>query len=194
MGITSPDYDYLTLAEFEELLPDRPRHERWELIGGRLVRMMVGARWEHARIAQNIARHLENGFEARGSSCQTFTETFYMKSLRLDAAMLPDVMVVCGDLDPGATATEDPVVLVEVLSAGTEARDRFEKWHVYQQLASLRHYVLVKRDRPHIEVFDRVEGTWSGLRVREGLDAVLELPAVEASLPLADIYRRVLAG
>jgi len=194
MGITCSDYDYLTLAEFEELLPDRPRNERWELIGGRLVRMMVGARWEHARIVQNIAFGLEQQFRNRGSSRQTFTETFYLKSLRLDAAMLPDVMVVCRDLDPGATTTEDPAVLVEVLSAGTEARDRFEKWHVYQQLASLRHYVLVKRDRPHIEVFDRVEGTWSGLRVRDGLDATLELPAIEASLPLADIYRRVPTG
>ena len=194
MGNASANFEMMEFDDFEELLADKPRNERWELIGGRVVRMMVGARWEHGRIVQNISRQLGNQFEAAGSSCQVFTETFYMKSLRLDAAMLPDVMVVCRDLDPGATSTEDPVVLVEVLSAGTEARDRFEKWHVYQQLASLRHYVLVKRDRPHIEVFDRVEGTWSGLRVRDGLDATLELPAIEASLPLADIYRRVPTG
>lgn len=103
--MSGPEYDYLSFDDFQELLADKPRNERWELIGGRLVRMMVGARWEHGRIVQNIARHLENHFEAKGSSCQTFTETFYMKSRALDAAMLPDVLVVCGDLEPGATST-----------------------------------------------------------------------------------------
>ena len=194
MGNASREFDYLSLDDFEELLADKPRNERWELIGGRLVRMMVGARWEHARIVRNIARHLENGFEASGSSCQAFTETFFMKSRALDAAMLPDVLVVCGDLEPGATSVDDPVVLFEVLSTGTEARDRFEKWAVYQQLASLRHYVLVARDRPHLEVFDRVDGAWSGLRVLDGLDARLDLPALGATLTLHEIYRRVIAA
>lgn len=194
MGDPSREFDYLSLDDFEELLADKPRNERWELIGGRLVRMMVGARWEHGRIVQNIAFGLERHFRNSGSSCQPFTETFYMKSRPLEAAMLPDVLVVCGDLEPGATSVDDPVVLFEVLSPGTESRDRFEKWGIYQRLASLRHYVLVARDRPHLEVFDRVDGTWSGLRLLDGLDATLELPAIDASLPLADIYRRVIAA
>ncbi|WP_339162180.1 Uma2 family endonuclease [Methylobacterium bullatum] len=193
MSDTSQQFEMMALDDFEELLADKPRNERWELIGGRVVRMMVGARWEHGRIVQNIATGLENGFRARGSSCQTFTETFYMKSKPLDAAMLPDVLVVCGDLEPGTTSVDNPTILFEVLSPGTEARDRFEKWHVYQQLGSLQHYVLVARDRPHIEVFDRVDGVWSGLRVIEGLDANLDLAAIQAVLPLGDIYYRVIA-
>lgn len=193
-GHASKEYDYLSFDDFEELLADKPRDERWELIGGRLVRMMVGARWEHGRIVQNIAFGLEQSFRAKGSSCQTFTETFYMKSRALDAAMLPDVLVVCGDLEPGATSTDDPVVLFEVLSPGTEARDRFEKWMVYQKLASLRHYVLVARDKPHLEVFDRQGEAWGGLRVLDGLDAALDLPALDVSVTLRDVYRRVFSG
>ena len=75
MGRASAEYDYLTLDEFEELLADKPHNERWELIGGRLVRMMVGARWDHGRIVQNISRHLGNAFHATGSPRQPFTET-----------------------------------------------------------------------------------------------------------------------
>ncbi len=194
MGDPSREFDYLSFDDFEELLADKPRNERWELIGGRLVKMMVGARWEHGRIVQNIARNLENGFVAKGSSCQTFTETFYMKSRPLEAAMLPDVLVVCGDLEPGATSVDNPVVLFEVLSPGTESRDRFEKWSVYQRLPSLRHYVLVSRDRPHVEVFDRVDDVWNGFRLLDGLDAILELPAIAASLSLGEVYRRVIAA
>lgn len=192
MSRASADYDYMSLDDFEEFLADKPKNERWELIGGRVVKMMVGARWEHAAIIQNIARHLGNAFDASGSRCQTFTETFYMREKGLDAALLPDVMVVCGDLEPGATSTDAPVVLFEVLSTGTEARDRFDKWHIYQRLPSLRHYVLVARDKPHVEAFDRVGENWSGMRVLDGVDAVLELPAVSVKLSLADIYRRVL--
>ena len=183
----------MALDDFEELLADKPRNERWELIGGRVVRMMVGARWEHARIVQNIARRLGNQFDAAGGSCQVFTETFFMKSRALEAAMLPDVIVVCGDIAPGATSVDNPRVLFEVFSPGTEARDRFEKWQVSQRLPALQHYVLVARDRPHLEVYDRVNGVWRGFQVIEGLDGTLDLPAIGVTLSLREIYQRVLA-
>lgn len=188
------EYEHMSLDDFEEALADKPRNERWELIGGRVVRMMVGARWEHGRLVANIARHLDNGFEASGSRCQTFSETFYLKEQADAGQLLPDVMVVCGDLPPGATSTDAPVVIFEVLSTGTEARDRFDRWSVYQRVPSLQHYVLVSREKPHVEVYDRREGEWSGLRVLDGLDAVVGLPAIEAVLPLSVIYRRVIAS
>lgn len=186
------DYEYVSFDDFEEMLADKPQNERWELIGGRVVRLMVGARWEHARIVGNIARGMDNQFVSAGSPCQTFTETFYMKERTLVSQLLPDVMVVCGDLEPGATSTAQPVVLVEVLSVGSVGRDRYEKWHIYQQLATLRHYVLVEQNRPHMEVYDRVDGTWAGFRVLDGMDAVLSLPALGVAIPFAEVYRRVL--
>lgn len=85
-------------------------------------------------------------------------------------------------------------MLVEVLSPGTEARDRFEKWRVYQKLASLRHHVLVSRDRPHLEVFDRQGEAWGGLRMPDWLDAALDLPALDLMLSLSNIYRRIIAA
>lgn len=192
MDGASQEFEWMALDDFEELLADKPRNERWELIGGRVVRMMVGARWEHARIVQNIARRLGNQFDAAGGSCQVFTETFFMKSRALEAAMLPDVIVVCGDIAPGATSVDNPRVLFEVLSPGTEARDRFEKWQVSQRLPALQHYVLVARDRPHLEVYDRVDGVWRGFQVIEGLDGTLDLPAIGVTLSLREIYQRVL--
>ncbi|MCJ2036925.1 Uma2 family endonuclease [Methylobacterium sp. J-068] len=188
MGNASAEFERMGFDDFEELLADKPRNERWELISGRVVRMMVGARWEHGRIVQNIASHLHQGFRAKGSSCQTFAETFYMKSRPLDAALLPDVLVVCGGIEAGATSVDNPTVLIEVLSPGTEARDRLEKWRIYQQLPALQHYVLAARDRPHLEVYDRVDGAWSGFRVVDGIDATLDLFAIQASLPLSEVY------
>ena len=53
-----PGFEYMDFDDFEELLLDRPEHEKWELIGGRVIRGMVGARWEHNRIVANISSAL----------------------------------------------------------------------------------------------------------------------------------------
>jgi Uma2 family endonuclease len=188
----SSRYEYMSLDDFEELLADKPADEKWELVGGRVVRMMVGARWEHHFIAQNVAFGLRERLREKGSSCHVFLETFFLKVKTLESATLPDVMVHCGSLEPGATSVNDPTILVEVMSEGSKARDRFEKWAVYQKLPSLRHYVLVERDKAHIETFDRVDQAWSGVRILDGLEATLDLPAIGVAVPLAEIYRGVL--
>lgn len=187
-------YEYMSLDDFEELLPDKPADEKWELIGGRVVRMMVGARWEHHLIAQNLAFGLRRRLYEKAAGCFVFLETFYMKRKSIESATLPDVMVRCGPMEPGATSADDPTGLIEVMSDGSRARDRFEKWAVYQQLPSLKHYVLVERDRAHIEVFDRTGEEWTGVRILDGLDATLDLPAIGVGVPLAEIYRDVIAA
>lgn len=192
MSRATADYDYMSFDDFEEFLADKPKNERWELIGGRVVRMMVGARWEHNYIVQNIASGIRERLRAAGSPCRTLTETFYLKERELDATLLPDVIVHCAPLPPGATSIQTPTVLVEVISNGTEARDRMVKWHVYQRIPTLMHYVLVAQDRPHVETLDRIDGMWRGLQVIDGLDATLPLPGIGVDLPLADVYRDVL--
>lgn len=187
-----PGFSYLAFDDFEESLADKAEGEKWELIGGRVVKMMVGARWEHHLIIRNIATDLSNLFEARNSTCGVFTETFWLKEPSLDLAIFPDVMVHCRPLPPDATAINDPVVAFEVVSEGSAYRDRVEKRGFYQQLHSLQHYVLVDRDRPLVEVYDRSSaGTWAGTRQIEGLGGLLSLPAIEAELALSRIYRRV---
>ena len=123
-----------------------------------------------------------------------FTESFRLKEDALDSSLLPDVIVRCGPMAPGATSLNDPSILVEVLSDGSVGRDRVEKWRIYQRLLSLQHYVLVERDKPVIEVFDRAGEAWFKQRMIEGLDAALDLSALGVTIPLADIYRDVLSA
>jgi Uma2 family endonuclease len=187
-------FETMSADDFEELILDMPADEKWELIGGRVVRGMVGARWEHKRIVQNITVAMMNDFRGKRSSCRPFDETFWLMEKLLDLQVFPDVMVRRGTLPPGAAHLSDPAVIVEVLSPGTEARDRHEKWALYQKLDSVKHYVLVARDKAHVELFSRDEGEWSGFQVLDGLEAKLKLPAIDFEMPLADIYRDVLSG
>ena len=121
-GLTDMDLD-----DFEEYLADKPEHEKWELIGGRVVKLMVGARWSHHRLVQNINFALTRRFTDRGSPCRTYTKTFWLKERFLRLAVFPDVMVHCGPVDRDTTSVDDPVVLVEVVSPGSVERDHIEK-------------------------------------------------------------------
>ncbi len=185
-------FETMSLDDFEELLLDKPNDEKWELIGGRVIRGMVGARWEHKRIIQNLTIALMTDFRRRGSPCRPFDETFWLREKPLDLKVFPDVMVRCGALEADATDLSDPVVIIEVLSDGTQKRDRHDKWALYQRLPSLKHYVLVERKKPYVDVFSRENAEWASYRSLEGLDAVLKLPAIEFEMPLAEIYRDVL--
>ena len=191
-----PGFLYMDLDDFEEYLADKPENEKWELIGGRVVKMMVGARWEHHRIVRNLALEIENKLCARGANCDVFTETFWLKERFLQLAVFPDVMVRCGEqLDRDATSLNDPLVLAEVVSPGSAERDRVEKSELYQRLPSLQHYVMVERDRPLVDVMDRAdERTWATPRRVEGLDGMLELPAIDIEIAMRNRCYRVLAA
>ncbi|HWG05833.1 MAG TPA: Uma2 family endonuclease [Beijerinckiaceae bacterium] len=186
-----PGFQYMDLDDFEEYLADKPEHERWELIGGRVVKMMVGARWEHNRIVANILSFLLNGLRAKGSACRPFAETFWLKQRFLDLAVFPDVMVRCGPLPPDAVSLEDPLVLFELVSKGSAQRDRLEKWALYQRIPSLQHYVLVKRDQLAVDLFDRTEAGFLQHPRFSSIGDVLKLPAIDFEMPLAEIYRDV---
>jgi Uma2 family endonuclease len=192
MSRPSSQYEYMSLDDFEELLADKPADEKWELLGGRVVRMMVGARWEHNRIVTNVLTALLTALRAKGSDCRPFAETFWLKKKLLNLACFPDVMVRCGPLPKDATSLEDPVVLFEVVSPGSAQRDRREKWVLYNRLPSLQHYVLIERDEVDVEVFDRVQGGFLQRDPLLSLEARLRLPAIDFEISLAEVYRDVI--
>ena len=194
MSRLDDQFDYMDLDDFEELLADKPRDEKWELIGGRVVKMMTGAPWEHNYVVTNLASGLQSRLREAGSPCRTLTESFRLKEAAIKSSLLPDIIVHCSPLPPGASSLHNPTLLVEVMSDGSIGRDRVEKWRVYQKLPSLQHYDLGERDKAVIEVFDRAGEVWFKERMIEGLDAVLELSALDLAIPLAEIYRDVLSA
>ena len=77
--------------------------------------------------------------------------------------------------------------MVEVLSGSTEEYDRGEKREHYQQIESLREYLLIAQDRRRVEVFERVpDGTWAHRTYGPG-DAI-ELPSLGISLSTDELY------
>ena len=92
----------------------------------------------------------------------------------------------------GLEVLVNPLSIIEVLSASTEAYDRGIKFFDYQSIASFQEYVLVAQDCPHITHYVRQEhGQW----LRSDFYGVAEhlfLRALDCAIPMTDIYRQVL--
>jgi Uma2 family endonuclease len=182
----------IDLDDFEEMLLECPEEEKWELIDGRIVRSMVGARYSHHRIVRNIAYALERALDGKPGGCRVFTETFRLAQRFARLSALPDVMVRCGPIDPDATSVDDPVVLMEVVGPASEQRDTVVKAEQYRRLASLSVYVLIDRDEQRVSVHRRgADGLWREHDALTALADVVDIPEIGVSLTLAEIYRDI---
>ena len=179
---------YLTPEEY--LTWERKSDTKHEYLGGEII-AMSGASRAHSLIVTNISGELY--IQLKGSTCEVHTNDMRVRTHPEISYFYPDIVVVCGEPhfeDNIFDTLLNPVVLVEVLSPSTERYDRGEKFDYYQQLTSLREYVLVSQDEVRVELHHRQGTVWQPNEFRS-LNDMLVLTSIECELPLADIYRRV---
>jgi Uma2 family endonuclease len=180
--------DEVYLSPEEYLLAEQASETKHEFLAG-VVYAMAGASREHNQLARNVLSELTS--QLRGKTCEPFGNDMRMRIRTLGTTFYyyPDVTVDCS----GSTGQEieQPTVIFEVLSPGTERADWGDKLINYQRLDSMRVYVLVNQFRMAVTVFRRAEGDeWK----REFLGdpaATVELPEIGCALPLSVIYERV---
>lgn len=156
------------------------------------VYAMSGGTNAHSAIAANITIRL--GGQLRGKPCRPFTsDTKILIQLPTRTrAYYPDLSIVC-DRNPATDSFQSaPVVIVEVLSKSTRELDESNKREDYLSLPSMKVLLHVEQDRPLVRLWRRrPDGSDFEVEVYEGLDAIIELPEIEASLPLADVYEAI---
>lgn len=175
--------DYLT---FERSAPIKH-----EYVAG-MVLAMAGGSPEHARLAGRLARFI--GVAIDGRPCDVFSSDLRVRIPETNRSTYPDLTVVCGRRQTAADdddAIVNPTILVEVLSDSTEADDRGEKFAHYRRLASLQEYVLVAQKAQRIEVYRREGDRW--VLTEHGPGTMVELPSIDARIPVDEIYRDPLA-
>ena len=174
----------MPLAEFLAWEEAQPlRHER---LGG-AVYAMTGGTLDHNRVALNTysaLRHLLGG-----TSCEAFAVDARVVTPRGDV-MYPDVVVACGERRGTDKEIRDPVVVVEVLSDSTAARDHGVKRWAYATIPWLQHYVLIAQDRAEAEVASRDGEVWHSVILRD-LPATLKLDALGLEIGLAKVFAGV---
>jgi Uma2 family endonuclease len=179
--LLSPE-EYLAI---ERDVPIKHEYYRGEMFA------MAGASREHNLISGNIAASLYAQLANR--PCEHYQSDMRVKVSATGLYVYPDV-VTCQKPqfeDDILDTLLNPQLIIEVGFDSTEKYDRMQKFDHYRRIESLREYVLVVHNRPHIDRFARGDdGKWS-LNDASGLDGVLELPIIGCQLKLADVYAKV---
>lgn len=182
VSVTAEEY-----LAFERAYVPQGEIVRHEFVNGEIL-AMAGGSAQHAFLTSNtlvsLATKLPAGCRAIGPDLKVAVERF-------NSYFLPDVSVVCSQpefLSGNPDCLVNPIVLVEVLSPGTERYDRITKFRHYQTIPSLRHYLLISQDRVLVEHFERLpDDRWAYLMYFQR-DSVLRLRDPDVEVPLDQIY------
>lgn len=149
----------MTVEEFLDFCDVLPRGEKWELHDGQPV-MMVGGTAAHAIISGNLLRALFDPARRRG--CRPLSGFF----IRANEGSLfePDVTVVCGSIHPQSRSSEEPVLIVEVLSPSTMRFDRVLKFERYRAMPSVEQIIHVFQENIRLESCHRATQCWRSPR------------------------------
>lgn len=174
--------DEMSAAEY--LAWEREQLERHEFCRGEVF-AMAGGSLRHNAISAAIVGELRAA--VRGSDCRVLSSDQRVVVSPGEHYVYPDVSMICGpfELAPGTNdVLANPCVVFEVLSPGTEAYDRGDKWAAYRRITSLREYVLVSQVLARVEVYRRADDGWryeaieAGGRLLLGAGFELELDAI----------------
>lgn len=175
--------EYLRLEEAAET--------KHEYVNGEVL-AMAGASREHNQIVSNLIREI--GTYLKGKGCDIFPSDFRVTTPAQKSYFYPDATVACGplQLQPNVFDTlQNPAVIFEVMSEGTEDIDRGYKFFHYQKIPSLQEYILIDSRQYAIEVIRRQgDDAWKFEKfLREQKAIVLE--SIDCTLSFDDIYYRV---
>jgi Uma2 family endonuclease len=166
--VSDPARDRMTSDEFIAWAMEQPETSHHELAAGEVVarsREPSAHALTKARFWQRMAEAVQDG----NLPCHVYPTGM---AVEIDEATTyePDASVRCGTaLPPDAIKLHDPVIIVEVLSPSTRARDAGAKLEDYFRLPSLRHYLIVKTEnRTVIHHARNADGTILTISIRDG--------------------------
>ncbi|MBX9696154.1 MAG: Uma2 family endonuclease, partial [Cyanobacteria bacterium] len=122
---------------------------RHEYVHGKVF-SMTGATEAHNLICGNLFALLHAYLS--GTGCRVFMVDMKVRVEAADCFYYPDIMVTCEPFDGKSVYKSLPRLIIEVLSPSTRQIDRREKLVAYQQISTLRQYVLVHQNNQRVEV------------------------------------------
>lgn len=152
------------------------------------VTMMAGGKRAHNLAQRNTFSALDRAKE----NCTVYNSDTAVHISKLNKYYFPDIMALCGKenySDEGGTERAlNPQLLVEVLSKGTEKKDRGEKFDAYKTLDSFQEYVIIDSKIPHVYTYYREDkGLWRIGNYYE-MDQEVEFITLRVKVPMSVIY------
>jgi Uma2 family endonuclease len=175
-----------TKADFLRWIADQS-DGRFEFVRGKVVDM-TGAKRAHVRIAANIARALMLRLNPADFEVS-------MNDLAVDtpeAIRYPDIVLERAGAPSDVDLAKDPIVLFEILSNSSRARDLVEKLEEFATLPSVQAYVVIDQETRLVRIWRRIGTAFAAVpdTIGPGKSEVA-LPEIDLILSLDDIYRGV---
>lgn len=192
-------YGKKKFTEEEYLAIEKEASERHEFFKGEIFRMyghgellaMSGAANRHNIIFSNLFGEI--AVKLKGKTCQPYGPDMRVNIPENTLYTYPDISVFCGELklskEDEDTAVQ-PAVLIEILSPGTRNYDRGEKFMLYRDIPTLKEYIMVDSLSVRIEAFRLNKMKHWELEEYKSLSGTLEIPSLNISIPLEEIYNR----
>jgi Uma2 family endonuclease len=184
-------HEYGPISEEDYLHLEARSPAKHEYVSGEVF-AMTGGTLRHNVIALNLAAALHA--HLRNTPCRAFINDVRVRIAKANAYYYPDLLVSCGHdaqtIDLASGEVDDAVLIIEVLSPGTEAIDRREKLLAYRTLTSLAEYMLISQDQACVEIHRR-RGDIGWEKIEYSGDEIVELASVKLSISMRDIYEGV---
>jgi Uma2 family endonuclease len=188
----SPREPWISPEDYLEI--DRTSDVKYEYDSGHIY-AMAGGTQAHARIAYNMANMLDA--HLANTPCRFFQSDVKVQ-VADDKYYYPDVTVTCNpeDIKDSLDVIRTPRLIVEVLSPGTEYRDRGTKLRAYQALQSIEECVLISTRQQLVEIYRRLpltdlpkipRGDWAYRQYGPG--ETVELTSISLTFPIEVLYR-----
>ncbi|GET35350.1 Uma2 family endonuclease [Microseira wollei] len=174
----------------DEYLEWEARQEiRHEYVNGEIF-AMTGGSIPHNDIALNLYTALRPHLRPRG--CRVNVSDVKLQLSSSKAYFYPDVIVSCDPQDLNSRKfIQHPKLIVEVLSPGTEAKERGEKFTYYRTIPTLQEYVLIESEKIAVERYCRGEGKmWLYYPYTAG--DIITLDSIEFELTIELLYEGVI--
>ncbi|MEO1303195.1 MAG: Uma2 family endonuclease [Myxococcota bacterium] len=140
-----PEQSRMSADAFLAWVTTSATEQRYELISGHPV-AMAPERLEHALVKFAVTQALAAGVRAGDLPCTVFPDGVAVK-VDDETVYEPDASLRCGSpLDGKDAFISDPLIVVEVLSPSTAAKDIGSKLQHYFRLSSVQHYLVVNID------------------------------------------------
>lgn len=158
---------------------------RFELEEGRVVKLEA-ERPVHVRAKLRVTNALNTAIRRQGLDCEAFIDG---PALRIDDRTVfePDVLVSCNDpIADNDIVLRRALIVVEVVSPTSEARDAITKLAGYLRVEGLQHYLIVVPHLRKVVHHRRDERGEAMTRIAGGGNLALDPPGLELSL--AEIF------
>lgn len=167
------------------------REGKREFVRGRVEEMMINVTRNHVRLASALTVALVSRLDR--TAFDIGSADFGVRTP--DGIRYPDVFVDrrSSHSKGGDLAATEPILLAEILSSSSVARDFIDKLQDYSGVSSLREYLILSQDEPRAWLWSRADDDLWPKKPQEiaGDEESLFLPGLGIAIPMAELYAGV---